>query len=130
VSLAIQSAAFSVVAVEPTERWASNAKSRGVHTVVCADLEDARFHEGALANVGMFDVLEHIDDDADFLRRVRKLMPAGGRFYCAVPAYSWLWSLEDAAADMFGATGLGELRRTVTAAVSPSSTRPTTLRHW
>ena len=81
VSLAIQSAAFSVVAVEPTERWAANAKSRGVHTVVCADLEDARFHEGALANVGMFDVLEHIDDDADFLKRVRRLMPAGGRFY-------------------------------------------------
>lgn len=116
VSLAIQSAAFSVVAVEPTERWASNAKSRGIHTVVCADLEDARFHEGALANVGMFDVLEHIDDDADFLRRLRTLMPAGGRFYCAVPAYTWLWSLEDTAAGHVRRYRLGELSRKVTAA--------------
>ena len=116
VSLAIQSAAFPVVAVEPTERWASNAKSRGVHTVVCAGLEDARFHEGALANVGMFDVLEHIEDDADFLRRLRKLMPAGGRFYCAVPAYNWLWSLEDTAAGHVRRYRLGELGRKVTAA--------------
>jgi SAM-dependent methyltransferase len=116
VSLAIQSAAFSVVAVEPTERWASNAKSRGVHTVVCAGLEDARFHDGALANVGMFDVLEHIDDDANFLRRLRRLMPAGGRFYCAVPAYSWLWSVEDTAAGHVRRYRLGELSRTVTAA--------------
>ena len=116
VSLAIQSASFPVVAVEPTERWAANAKSRGVQTVVCAGLEDARFHEGALANVGMFDVLEHIDDDADFLRRLRRLMPAGGRFYCAVPAYNWLWSLEDAAAGHVRRYRLAELSSTVTAA--------------
>jgi len=116
VSLAIQSAGFPVVAVEPTERWASNAKSRGVHTVVCAGLEDARFHEGALANVGMFDVLEHIDDDAGFLRQLRRLMPAGGRFYCAVPAYRWLWSLEDTAAGHVRRYRLRELGSKVTAA--------------
>ena len=43
-------------------------------------------------------------------------MPAGGRFYCAVPAYNWLSSLEDTAAGHVRRYRLGELRRKVTAA--------------
>ena len=84
--------------------------------MVCSGLEDAGFHEGVLANVGMFDVLEHIEDDAGFLRQVRGFMPAGGRFYCAVPAHRFLWSLEDAAAGHVRRYGIKELTRKLTLA--------------
>jgi SAM-dependent methyltransferase len=113
VALAIQNAGFTVVAIEPTVRLARNAKKRGLQNVVCSDLENARFRQGALANVGMFDVLEHIPADADYLRRLRAMMPVGGRLYCAVPAWRFLWSLEDEAAGHVRRYSLGELRRKI-----------------
>lgn len=97
VSFALQKAGYEVVAIEPTVRFAKNARQRGVREVVCSDLETARFIPGALGAVGMFDVLEHIRDDLDYLRQVRSLMPRGGLLYCAVPAWDFLWSREDEA---------------------------------
>lgn len=98
VALAVQRAGRPVVAIEPTVRMAKYAKSRGVTNVACLFVDDAQFSEGSLENVGMFDILEHVPDDAGFLSRTRRLMPAGGRLYCAVPSYQSLWSHEDAEA--------------------------------
>ena len=95
VSIALQNAGFRVIAVEPTINWARYARERGVKEVVCATLENSGFAAGTLPNVGMFDVLEHIPNDMEYLRYVRSLMKTGGRFYCAVPAHNFLWSSED-----------------------------------
>lgn len=113
VALAIQNAGYQVVALEPTVRLARNAKRRGLRSVVCSDLENAGFRQGALANVGMFDVLEHIPADTEYLRALRQMMPTGGRLYCAVPAWRFLWSLEDEAASHVRRYSLRELRQKI-----------------
>lgn len=43
----------------------------------------------------MFDVLEHIDNDAGTLLAVKKLLKKNGRIILTVPAYQWLWSSHD-----------------------------------
>jgi hypothetical protein len=43
----------------------------------------------------LFDVIEHIEDDAAFLAGVRRAMSLDGRLYLTVPAYETLWSAED-----------------------------------
>jgi SAM-dependent methyltransferase len=113
VALAVQNAGYPVVALEPTVRLARNAKKRGLRSVVCSDLENAHFRQGTLANVGMFDVLEHIPADVEYLRMLRGMMPAGGRLYCAVPAWRFLWSLEDEAGGHVRRYSLSELRRKI-----------------
>jgi SAM-dependent methyltransferase len=113
VALALQGAGHSVVALEPTVRLARYARARGLRNVVCSALEGAGFSEGAVPNVGMFDVLEHIQDDESYLAHVRRLMPSGGRLYCAVPAGGWLWSREDEIAEHLRRYSLRELRRKV-----------------
>ncbi|OGR97379.1 MAG: hypothetical protein A2V88_07090 [Elusimicrobia bacterium RBG_16_66_12] len=95
VSLALQNAGYPVVAVEPTAKLACRALHRGVRHVVCSTLEGAKFRAGSISNAGLFDVLEHIPDDEAFLTTLRRLMPVGGRLYCAVPAWQLLWSRED-----------------------------------
>ena len=45
--------------------------------------------------IGLFDVVEHIDDDEDFLRRTGALLAPGGRLVVTVPAYRRLWSAVD-----------------------------------
>lgn len=47
--------------------------------------------------VCLLDVLEHIEDDAAALTRVRRLLNKSGRLLVTVPAYAWLWSTHDTA---------------------------------
>jgi hypothetical protein len=43
----------------------------------------------------MFDVLEHIQDDAGALQIVRRKLRPGGRIVLSAPAYNWLWGQQD-----------------------------------
>lgn len=98
VVLNLQQLGIDVIAVEPTVRFAKAAKARGVQVVACTSIDEAGFRLGTLQSVGLFDVLEHIEDEAQFLGKIASLMPRNGRLYCSVPSYRWLWSSEDLAA--------------------------------
>jgi SAM-dependent methyltransferase len=45
--------------------------------------------------VGAFDVLEHIEQDEDVLRAVRRTLRPGGGLLVTVPQHPWLWSAVD-----------------------------------
>lgn len=101
VSLGLTKAGFETVLVEPGHDGASNAKRRGLPTVLCATTTDAGFRDSTLDAVGLFDVVEHIDDDFQFLKSMRNLLKPRGRMYVTVPAFSGLWSREDELAGHF-----------------------------
>lgn len=98
VSLALAAAGHDVVLVEPGVNGARAGHQRGLPAVACASLHAAGFHPGSLPAVGLFDVVEHVDDDLSFMRQVAAAMAPSGRAYLTVPAYTWLWSGEDDAA--------------------------------
>ncbi len=98
VSRALQEDGFDVVLVEPGATGAQNARHRGIRNVVQSTLEDAAFQPQTLPAVGLFDVVEHIEDDLAFLREINRLLTPDGRVYIAVPAFQWLWSHEDESA--------------------------------
>lgn len=45
--------------------------------------------------VGAFDVVEHIQDDKDFLDTIAGVVDVGGYFIATVPAFQFLWSQHD-----------------------------------
>ncbi|HVO99303.1 MAG TPA: class I SAM-dependent methyltransferase [Bryobacteraceae bacterium] len=98
VASAIPASGQDVVLVEPGLSGVRNAIRRGVRQVVQATLEDAGILPGTLPGVGLFDVVEHIEDDRGFLKGICRLVKAGGLVYITVPAYQWLWSSEDVVA--------------------------------
>jgi SAM-dependent methyltransferase len=104
-------AGFDAVLVEPGEAAVRNAAVRGIPMIVCATLASARFRAESLAAVGLFDVLEHIDDDLSFLRELQRALIPGGRLYLTVPAYSWLWSHDDVRAGHFRRHTISGMRR-------------------
>lgn len=95
VAKSMQDSGFEVVLLEPGAVGAANAKRRGVQNVVWATLEDARFLSGSLPAIGLFDVVEHIENDRAFMETIRFHLSARGRVYLTVPAYQALWSNED-----------------------------------
>jgi SAM-dependent methyltransferase len=111
VARAMQDSGLEVVLLEPGLAGVRNALKRGIRQVVQATLEDAGLLAETLPAVGLFDVVEHIRDDAGFLTEVNRLMVPGGRVYLTVPAHQWLWSDEDILAGHSRRYGVPALRR-------------------
>ncbi len=95
VSLALRDMGIDTVLVEPGIEGATNAHNRGLKQVICSTLEDADFKPNSIPAIGMFDLLEHTEDDVAFLRTINPLLAPNGRVYITVPAYNFLYSFED-----------------------------------
>ena len=74
---------------------AQEAARRGVSTVACATFDTAGFKDQSLPSAGIFDVLEHVEDDVGFLKNIHRKLVPGGRLFITVPAYNYLWSEAD-----------------------------------
>ena len=111
VARALQRAGLEAVLVEPGPIGAANAVRRGVRHVVRAAFGDAGFLQGSISAIGLFDVLEHIEDQHRFLASVERCLVPGGRIYITVPASQWLWSREDLDAGHFRRYSVADLSR-------------------
>ena len=101
VSKALQSKGIDAVQVEPGPQGAINARRRGVSTVIQATLEMAGFHPNSLSAVGVFDVVEHIENDERFIKSLYEYLMPDGYLYVTVPAFHFLWSNDDIQAGHF-----------------------------
>ena len=93
---------FHTILLEPGKEGAQNG-SRGRHIpdVVCSTLRAAGFSPRSVPAIGLFDVLEHIEDDQDFVEQLRTVLAPGGILYGTVPTGRWLWSMADVDAGHF-----------------------------
>lgn len=110
VAAGLQERGHPVVVVEPGPTGAQNARKRGLEFVVCATTKSAGFKDNSLPAIGLFDVIEHIENDVEFINQMHALLKPGGRIYATVPAYSFLWSGEDEEAGHFRRYSLTNFR--------------------
>ena len=82
----------NVFAFEPDDAARAAAETRQYKSVY-ANEETAFSHKYDL--VGLFDVVEHIEDDRAFLRRLWKVLEDRGFLIITVPAFQFLWSDHD-----------------------------------
>jgi SAM-dependent methyltransferase len=86
----------SVSAMEYDAHAREIAAAKGGIAVAAGRLpDDIPFDDGSAEVVGLFDVLEHVEDDIGSLRAIRKLLAPGGALVLSVPAHQWLWSGHD-----------------------------------
>lgn len=95
VSKALQTKGIETVLVEPGIQGAKNAKKRNLENIVCSTLEEAQFEQCSLGAVGLFDVVEHIENDIQFLTELYGYLENGEYIFITVPAFNMLWSKED-----------------------------------
>ncbi|MBN1694356.1 hypothetical protein JW879_03025 [candidate division WOR-3 bacterium] len=100
-SLGLINAGFDVVLVEPGHIGILNAMKRGLRNIIYATIETAKFNRNSLSAVGLFDVIEHIEDDISFLQSIRVIIKKEGLLYATVPSFPFLWSREDILAGHF-----------------------------
>jgi SAM-dependent methyltransferase len=95
VSSAIKKAGMEPILLEPGDIGVLNARARGLAPIIHSTLQDAGFKPDSVPAAGLFDVLEHIEEDVAFLTCLKKILKPGGRVYLTVPAYGFLFSDED-----------------------------------
>ena len=69
----------------------AGCKERG-YAVATAQWEEL---QGPYALVGAFDVIEHLEDDVAWLKKIHARMQEGGTIAVSVPAFRFLWSKHD-----------------------------------
>ena len=106
-------AGLDVVLVEPGPAGALNAKKRKLPNVICATTHTAKFKPETLPAIGVFDVVEHIEDVIGFLNHLWELLIPGGMLYLTVPAYQLLWSQEDVEGGHFRRYTLNNLEKKI-----------------
>jgi len=70
-------------------------RARGLKDVRHGAAEDLPFEEGAFDLVTALDVIEHLDDDLAGLREIRRVLRPDGRALLFVPAFMFLWGVQD-----------------------------------
>lgn len=110
VAKSLQDHGYTTVLVEPGGQGVANAVQRGVENVVQSMWSPEIVRPGVADAVGLFDVVEHIQEDRKFLQGVHETLSAEGLVFITVPAFQWLWSHEDTHAGHFRRYKLSQLR--------------------
>lgn len=81
-----------VIMCEPGYNGCLNARKRGVEIVYNGIFQDFPFKDYNVKNIGLFDVIEHIENDIDFLNTLFEKIDYGTKIFINVPALKSLWS--------------------------------------
>ena len=102
VALGLDRQGFNVVAVEPQYPGAKFIATSGI-TSFNATLATLELPDSSLPAIGVFDVLEHIEDPVELLSDFRVKLKDDGLLFVTVPSHQWLFSRHD--------TSIGHFRR-------------------
>jgi 2-polyprenyl-3-methyl-5-hydroxy-6-metoxy-1,4-benzoquinol methylase len=90
-------------------------KFRGVKNLIVAEGDRQPFEDGTFDCVLALDVIEHIEKDGEALAEFKRLLKPGGMIVIKVPAFMFMWGLQDEVAHHKRRYSKQLLRDTVTA---------------
>lgn len=90
----LQSMGFRVTGLDMHKEALNFARRRTNASLVCSTLEKYRSLH-LFDAIGAFDVIEHVDNDNDFIRQCGTKLGTNGWLYLSVPAHMSLWSEYD-----------------------------------
>ena len=94
VSSYLTSVGAKCVAVEPNRLGAQVSSEKGVLSIQ-GDLHALELPVSSIEAVGLFDVLEHLDNADKVLSEIYRVLGSEGKLFITVPATKWLWSASD-----------------------------------
>lgn len=97
--------------VDVSEDALAFCRERGLDKVKLGAGEALPYDDGTFDLVTAFDVVEHMDDDLAGLREMRRVLRPGGRVLLFVPAFMFLWGVQDDVSNHRRRYRLSELRR-------------------
>jgi SAM-dependent methyltransferase len=81
--------------VDVSEDALAFCRARGLTNVRLGAGERLPYEDNSFDLVTALDVVEHLDDDAAGLQEMRRVLRPDGRALLFVPAFMWLWGVQD-----------------------------------
>jgi len=97
--------------VDVSEDALAFCRERGLQNVKLGAGEELPYEGGTFDLVTAFDVVEHMDDDLAGVKEMRRVLRPGGRVLIFVPAFMFLWGLQDDVSNHRRRYRMSELRR-------------------
>lgn len=85
----------SAEGVDISEQAVEFCRERGLDTVKLGAIEQLPYESSSFELVTALDVIEHLDDDVAGLREIRRVLVPDGRVLLFVPAFMFLWGVQD-----------------------------------
>lgn len=114
VSTFLEKKGVTCALLEPGIQAIHNAQSNGFKILINSSLREANFKSNSFAAVGLFDVLEHIEDDDSFIKEIHRILKPEGQLVLTVPSYMFLFSSFDREVGHFRRYTLKNLTRKLT----------------
>lgn len=105
---------FETILVEPGIDGCINGKVRGLKYIINSFFDTTHFFANSIPNVGIFDVMEHVENHDNFLDTLNNLLISNGRLFITVPAFYSLWAEEDNYAGHYRRYRIKELQKLIT----------------
>jgi ubiquinone/menaquinone biosynthesis C-methylase UbiE len=96
----LQKQGIPSIAVEPSRQGMLGSAKRGLFSIE-SDLENLELPAASVHRIGLFDVLEHVEDRQKLLVEIRRVLTSSGELVITVPALNYLWSAADEHAGHF-----------------------------
>jgi len=81
--------------VDISQQAVDFCRERGLEAVKLGAAEDLPYENDSFDLVTALDVVEHLDDDVAGLREMRRVLRPDGRLLLFVPAFMFLWGVQD-----------------------------------
>lgn len=101
------------VGVDVAEEALAFCHARGLQNVRLSTAEQLPFEDESFDLVTAFDLVEHLDDDVAGLREMRRVLKREGRALLFVPAFMFLWGVQDEVSNHRRRYTANELQRAV-----------------
>jgi ubiquinone/menaquinone biosynthesis C-methylase UbiE len=90
-AIPLKKAGIAAIGIEPLSTGSESLVHNGIIAYE-GTLEDLAFPDSSIDAIGIFDVLEHIEQPGTVLTEIRRVLKPGGLLIVSVPANQWLFS--------------------------------------
>src|SRR3989344_758285 len=105
----LQKLGFNVSGADVSFEAIDFGLAQGIENLEVVQGAEIRPTEGGFGLILALDVIEHIEDDLGAIRGVERALKPGGMAIITVPAYRWLWGVQDEVAHHYRRYTAGSL---------------------
>ena len=91
VAIPLRKSGIAVIGIEPLRSGVEGLANNGF-AAYWGTLEDLAFPDASIEAIGIFDVLEHLEQPEIVMTEIRRVLKPGGLLITTVPANQWLFS--------------------------------------
>jgi dTDP-4-dehydrorhamnose reductase len=109
----LQRRGYKIFGTDISEEAIKFGELKGIKNLSVQDSHKLGYGSNSFDAVLSMDVLEHLEDESWAIKEVERILRPGGKFIIMVPAYQFLWGVQDEVAHHYRRYTLGGIKKKI-----------------